>query len=116
MFQVHLRSRKESVTVKAFLYYNWFKWMLGFVNIASCYYAIYTYATYFAKRHPKVIEDDKAVEIILKMEEEEIHMAEKGEMHNLNELMYSIAKPVVTGGKRVSVITAKTVPGIDPLW
>ncbi|KAL8645840.1 MAG: hypothetical protein Q9210_006486 [Variospora velana] len=114
-FQVHLRSRKQSVSFKAFLYYNWFKWVLGFVNIASCYYAIYTYATYFAKRHPKVIEDDKAVEIILRMEEKEMYMSEKGEIDNLNELMYSIAKPVVTGGMRRSVIMATTVPAAEKL-
>ncbi|KAL8956544.1 MAG: hypothetical protein Q9193_005961 [Seirophora villosa] len=111
--KVHLRSRKQSVSFKAFLYYNWFKWELGFVNIASCYYAIYTYATYFAKRHPKVIEDDKAVEIILRMEEKDIYLSERGEIDDLNELMYSIAKPVVTEGKRRSVIMAKTVPAVE---
>ncbi|KAL8981838.1 MAG: hypothetical protein Q9177_005452 [Variospora cf. flavescens] len=110
---VHLRSRKQSVSFKAFLYYNWFKWVLGFVNIASCYYAIYTYATYFAKRHPKVIEDHKAVEIILRMEEKEIYMLEKEEINDLNELMYSIAKPVMRGGKRRSVIMATTVPAAE---
>lgn len=95
------------------MYYNWFKWELGFVNIASCYYAIYTYATYFAKRHPKVIEDDKAVEIILRMEEKDIYLSERGEIDDLNELMYSIAKPVVTEGKRRSVIMARTVPAVE---
>lgn len=87
--------------------------MLGFVNIASCYYAIYTYATYFAKRHPKVIEDHEAVEIILRMEEKEIYMLEKKEIDDLNELMYSIAKPVMRGGKRRSVIMATTVPAAE---
>lgn len=110
--QVHLRSRKEMVTLKTFVYYNSFKWVLSFINIASCYYAIWTYATYFAKRHPKVIEDDKAVEIVLQMEEKETLVSDKGEIDDLNELMYKIAKPIVTGGKRHSVIVAKTVSAV----
>ncbi|KAI4259005.1 MAG: hypothetical protein L6R42_004805, partial [Xanthoria sp. 1 TBL-2021] len=104
---VHLRSRKQTVPFKAFLYYNLFKWVLGFVNIASCYYAIWTYATYFAKRHPKVIEDDKAVEIVLNLEQRETYLSGREEIEDLNELMYKIAKPVGRddGGKRRSVIT-----------
>jgi hypothetical protein len=47
-----------------------YKTILTFVNIASCYYSIYKYAKYFAKRHPKVVEDEKAVGIVLKLEEE----------------------------------------------
>ncbi|KAL8696530.1 MAG: hypothetical protein Q9201_007615 [Fulgogasparrea decipioides] len=105
---VHLRSRKETISVKALLYYIPFKWVLGFVNIASCYYAIYTYATYFAKRHPKIIEDDKAVEIVLQLEQKDTYMSEKEEIADLNELMYKIAKPCVNGGRRQSVIAAKT--------
>ena len=67
---VHLRLRHESVTVSCLLYYLPYKIILTFVNIASCYYSIYKYATYFAKRHPKVIEDDKAVAVVLRLEEE----------------------------------------------
>ncbi|KAL8955558.1 MAG: hypothetical protein Q9183_006599 [Haloplaca sp. 2 TL-2023] len=117
--QIHLRTRNETVNFKAFCYYVPFKWVLGFVNIASCYYAIYTYATYFAKRHPKIIEDDKAVEIVLRLEQNDTFVSEKGEMEDLNELMYKIAKPVGkeggTGGegkggrgKRRSVIPVRT--------
>lgn len=79
------------------------------MNIASCYYAIYTYATYFAKRHPKIIEDDKAIEIVLKLEQEKIFATEKEEIGDLNDLMYKIAKPIAgTGDKRRSVIQART--------
>ncbi|KAL8653881.1 MAG: hypothetical protein Q9226_003663 [Calogaya cf. arnoldii] len=103
---VHLRSRRQTVPLRAFLYYNIFKWVLGFINIASCYYAIWTYATYFAKRHPKVIEDDKAVEIVLNLEQKENLNRGKGEIEDLNELMYKIARPVGReGDKRRSVIT-----------
>ncbi|KAL8953330.1 MAG: hypothetical protein Q9222_000792 [Ikaeria aurantiellina] len=97
--QIHLRSRHEMVSWKAFLYYTPFKWVLGFVNIASCYYAIYTYATYFAKRHPKIIEDDKAVEIVLQMEHREMRAEAKVEIEDLNVLMGKIAKPVDGGEK-----------------
>lgn len=76
------------------------------MNIASCYYAIWTYATYFAKRHPKIIEDDKAVEIVLNLERRDVYLSAREEIEDLNELMYKIAKPVVTGdGDRKSVIT-----------
>ena len=72
LFQVHLRSRKENVSLIALLYYMPYKVVLTFVNILSCYHSIIEYAKYFSKRHPKVIEDDKAVEIILRLEEEKV--------------------------------------------
>jgi hypothetical protein len=40
-----------------------------FVNVASCYWSIYKYARYFAQRYPKIVEDEKAVEVVLMMEE-----------------------------------------------
>ncbi|KAL8807463.1 MAG: hypothetical protein Q9200_004646 [Gallowayella weberi] len=67
---VHLRARHESVSVLCLMYYLPYKIVLTFVNIASCYYSIYKYAKYFAKRHPKVIEDEKAVAVVLRLEEE----------------------------------------------
>ena len=51
--------------------------ILTFINIASCYYSIYKYAKYFAKRHPKVIEDEKAVAVVLKLEEDSYSDDEK---------------------------------------
>ncbi|KAL8923859.1 MAG: hypothetical protein Q9172_002947 [Xanthocarpia lactea] len=112
---VHLRARNRTVSFKALLYYIPFKWVLGFVNIASCYYAIWTYATYFAKRHPKIIEDDKVLEIVLDFEAKETYLSEKGEIEGLNDLMYKIAKPVAgEEGKRKSVITARTRLSFHP--
>lgn len=96
--QVHLRSRQESVSLKAFIYYNGFKWVLGFVNIASCYYAIWSYATYFARRHPKIVEDDRAIEIVLRLEKEHFCTEREEEIEDLNVLMGRIAKPVGGGG------------------
>ena len=46
-----------------------YKLILTAINVASCYWSIYKYATYFAKRHPKIIEDEKAIEIVLRIEE-----------------------------------------------
>ena len=69
---VHLRSRGEMVSLLCLLYYMPYKIILTFVNVASCYYSIYKYAKYFAKRHAKVVEDENAVAIMLKLEEEEI--------------------------------------------
>ncbi|KAL8728681.1 MAG: hypothetical protein Q9166_005245 [cf. Caloplaca sp. 2 TL-2023] len=57
-------------------------------------------ALLFNYRHPKVVEDDRAVEIVLNLEQRETWMSEKGEIEDLNELMYKIAKPVVGGDKR----------------
>ncbi|KAI4107061.1 MAG: hypothetical protein LQ339_002757 [Xanthoria mediterranea] len=74
---VHLRSRHESVSVLCLLYYIPYKIVLTFVNTASCYYSIYKYAKYFAKRHPKVIEDEKAVAVVVRLEEEAYTVNEK---------------------------------------
>ncbi|KAH6889379.1 nucleotide-diphospho-sugar transferase [Thelonectria olida] len=66
--EVHLRLKRERVTYKVLiLYYMPYKIILAFVNIASCYWSIFKYARYFAKRHLKVVEDEKAVEVILQI-------------------------------------------------
>ncbi|KAI4087528.1 MAG: hypothetical protein LQ344_006723 [Seirophora lacunosa] len=74
---VHLRRRHESVSVLCLMYYVPYKLVLTFVNIASCYYSIYKYAKYFAKRHPKIIEDEKAVAVVLRLEEQSYSAKEK---------------------------------------
>ncbi|KAK6006145.1 hypothetical protein QM012_006555 [Aureobasidium pullulans] len=72
--ELHLRRKNEKVPQKCvWLYYMPYKLVLTFVNVASCYYAIYKYATYFATRHPKIIEDDKAVNVVLQLEEEDVN-------------------------------------------
>lgn len=78
---IHLRARQESVTFLCLMYYLPYKIVLGFINIASCYYSIYKYAKYFAKRHPKVIEDEKAVAVVLRLEEESYSGAKKMAMN-----------------------------------
>jgi hypothetical protein len=48
----------------------WYKVLFTLVNVVSCYWSIYKYARYFAQRYPKVAEDDKAVEVVVRMQEE----------------------------------------------
>ncbi|OQN97248.1 hypothetical protein B0A48_16790 [Cryoendolithus antarcticus] len=68
--EVHLRLRNERLGFMAvYVYYMPYKAVLTLINIASCYYSLYKYATYFSKRHPKIIEDEKAVEIVMRLEE-----------------------------------------------
>ncbi|USP78286.1 glycosyltransferase family 2 protein [Curvularia clavata] len=70
--EVHLRRKNERVGwVLLYGYYLPYKIVLTFVNVASCYWSLYKYARYFAKRHPKVIEDEKAVEVVIRLEEDQ---------------------------------------------
>ena len=45
-----------------------YKLIITLINVASCYWSLYRYARYFARRHPKIVEDQKAVEVLLKLE------------------------------------------------
>ncbi|ROW07563.1 hypothetical protein VPNG_06785 [Cytospora leucostoma] len=68
--ELQLRLRNERIGWDVLLfYYMPYKIVLTAVNVASCYWSLYKYARYFAKRHPKVIEDEKAVEVVLMLEE-----------------------------------------------
>ncbi|CAI6333530.1 unnamed protein product [Periconia digitata] len=70
--EVHLRRKNERIGWTVVLvYYLPYKIVLTFINVASCYWSLYKYARYFAKRHPKVIEDEKAVEVVVRLEEGE---------------------------------------------
>lgn len=46
-----------------------YKLMIGIMNVVSCYWSIIKYARYFARRHPKLTEDHKAVGMVLRLEE-----------------------------------------------
>lgn len=49
--EVHLRLRNERVGLVAlYIYYAPYKIVLTGINICSCYWSIYKYARYFAKR------------------------------------------------------------------
>ncbi|CAN9376442.1 unnamed protein product [Alternaria alternata] len=70
--EIHLRLKKERVSWACIAYYMWYKFVLNFVNILSCYWSILKYAQYFAVRHPKVIEDEKALDVVLTLDNEEV--------------------------------------------
>lgn len=68
--EIHLRIKRERVPSKCvYLYYMPYKMVLTLINVGSCYWSLYKYATYFAKRHPKIIEDERAVNVVMRMEE-----------------------------------------------
>lgn len=52
-----------------YVYYMPYKLILGVVNVTSCYWSLYKYGQYFARRHLKVVEDEEAVGVVLKLEE-----------------------------------------------
>ncbi|KAJ9112854.1 hypothetical protein QFC19_000409 [Naganishia cerealis] len=77
--EIHLRLKNERIGWKtAYPYYNFYKMVLLGVNIASCYWSIWKYATYFAKRHPKIIEDEKAIDVVLRLEEPNLQPSAQG--------------------------------------
>jgi hypothetical protein len=84
--EIHLRRKNERLSwVLLYVYYLPYKIVLTGINVASCYWyvsidaalpysylrrSLWKYARYFAKRHPKVVEDEKAVEVIVRLEED----------------------------------------------
>ncbi|KAK0259608.1 hypothetical protein LTR35_018081 [Friedmanniomyces endolithicus] len=77
--EIHLRLRNERIAwMTLYVYYAPYKIALTCINIVSCYWALYKYARYFAKKHPKVIEDEKAVEVVFRLEEDNQHHSRHG--------------------------------------
>ncbi|KAJ5191758.1 uncharacterized protein N7498_010743 [Penicillium cinerascens] len=78
--EIHLRLKKERISwVVLLFYYTFYKIALTVINVVSCYWSLYKYARYFAKRHPKVIEDRQAIEVILSLEQEVEHSTDENE-------------------------------------
>lgn len=78
--EIHLRLKRERISwVVLLFYYTFYKIALTVINVVSCYWSLYKYARYFAKRHPKVIEDRQAIEVILSLEQEVEHSAVENE-------------------------------------
>lgn len=68
--EIHLRRKNERVSFMAvYVYYLPYKILLTGIDVASCYWSLFKYAHYFAKRHIKVTEDAKAIEVILHLED-----------------------------------------------
>ncbi|CAJ2502035.1 Uu.00g048880.m01.CDS01 [Anthostomella pinea] len=106
--EVHLRLRKERISWTVLLvYYMPYKLILTLVNVGSCYWSLYKYAQYFAKRHPKVIEDEKAVEVVMRLEEE-VQVPGMGEKHGAGH------DDDEEGGRRMFVTALSSRnPGLD---
>jgi hypothetical protein len=67
--EIHLRKKKERVDWKVLIfYYTGYKIVLTLINVFSCYWSLFKYARYFAKRHPKIIEDQEAIGVVLSLE------------------------------------------------
>ena len=107
--EIQLRLKKERVAWSVLIVYyvrvaissysfsalTWsqtaYKVIFAFVNVASCYWSIYKYATYFARRYPKIVEDEKAVEVVLMMDDPD--------------RVDSVAHSFATEGRRFTVTT-----------
>jgi hypothetical protein len=77
--EIHLRRKNERLGwVLVYVYYLPYKIVLTGINVASCYWSLYKYARYFAKRHPKVTEDEKAVEVIVRLEDDQAAASGEG--------------------------------------
>jgi hypothetical protein len=46
-----------------------YKIIISFINVGSCYWALFKYGRYFAQRHPKLTEDHKAVGLVLTLQQ-----------------------------------------------
>lgn len=67
--EIHLRLKKERISwIVLLFYYTFYKIALTVINVVSCYWSLYKYARYFATRHPKVIEDQQAIGVVLSLE------------------------------------------------
>ncbi|KAJ5628600.1 hypothetical protein N7490_010828 [Penicillium lividum] len=67
--EIHLRRKNERIDWMVLLiYYTFYKLVLTCVNVFSCYWSLFKYARYFAKRHPKIIEDQEAIGVVLSLE------------------------------------------------
>jgi len=60
---IHLRLKKEMVAWWPVLTLTIYKLALSFVNSASVYWTLYEYATYFADKHFRIVDDPKALEV-----------------------------------------------------
>ncbi|RAH82465.1 hypothetical protein BO86DRAFT_429428 [Aspergillus japonicus CBS 114.51] len=118
---IHLRKKKASVSWTCLLvYYMPYKIVLFLINVASCYWSLFKYARYFANRHPKVIEDDKAVEVVLRLEEMPIMPSEEtkklpGLGRSLSVTKVRARRPT-NASQQPSVSIRASVVGVDGNW
>ncbi|KIW05792.1 uncharacterized protein PV09_03002 [Verruconis gallopava] len=116
--EVHLRLKGERVdSVAAYVYYMPYKVVLTFVNVASCYWSMFKYARYFAKRHMKVTDDAEAIEIVLRLEEGDQIGQGKGRRMTVSAIgtRMSVTTGADTkGGRPLSRVITNLEPIVDP--
>ncbi|KAL2824701.1 nucleotide-diphospho-sugar transferase [Aspergillus pseudoustus] len=77
--EIHLRRKKARCSMATVVgSYMMYKIFISFVNVASCYWAIFKYGRYFSQRHPKLTEDHKAVGLVLTLEQAIRRKSRKG--------------------------------------
>jgi len=73
--EVTLRKKGEMVSRKVVLfYYLPYKFVLRLMNTVSVYYSMYKYAQYFSTKHPSILEDEQAVELVICSKRRQSHM------------------------------------------
>ncbi|EFX03805.1 glycosyl group 2 family protein [Grosmannia clavigera kw1407] len=108
---VHLRRRNESVSwTVCLVYYMPYKMALSAINVASCYWSLFKYARYFARRHPKVVEDEKAVEVVLRLEETTPALFRTTSIHDSDDDSDNLKN-----GRRMTAITAVHPRAQEPI-
>jgi len=123
--EVHLRlasrGAQKNLMVNRWMllfYYPLYKIALTFVNVASCFWSLWMYAKYFATRHPRIVEDEKAVGVVVKIQEEQ-SAQEMASKHQARERTFSVQiSPAESGPSRamsrVWTRTATRSDSIDP--
>ncbi|KAK4936399.1 hypothetical protein LTR10_022725 [Elasticomyces elasticus] len=103
--EIHLRLTGRMVNrVMLLTYYMPFKLALTFVNVGSCYWSIWQYAKYFSRRHARIIEDDKAVGVVLKVaEEEESGVDQESSLRSTSSSSSTAEQAPKMGGRRMTV-------------
>ena len=73
---IHLKRKNAMVAWNVFPAYFGMKFFMVFCDTASVYYSMVAYAKFFAKRHPRVTQDHKALEAAQKLIQEAEQKAE----------------------------------------
>ena len=76
--------------------------------------SLWKYARYFAKRHPKVVEDEKAVEVVIRLEEEATSSA-SGIGRRLTVRTVRARSPAPAEGDEAISPLHRTETGVSPL-
>lgn len=110
--ELHLRLVGQRVSLTMLIcYYTPYKIFLTMINVLSCWWSVWMYASYFARRHPRIIDDANAVGVVLKIEEEE-EENEAGHLAynpNTGALLNMPRRPTKVYARNMSVATARNV-------